>query len=82
MLAWGAWMKQFILFSPSPQVNEPLPNRSEAEREESLPPKLCQTAKTAVALLLWLEFSYTSLLIILYRKAVTEQLAEHCLALS
>lgn len=55
-------MKQFLRFSPSPQVNEPLPNRSEAEGEESLPPKLSQTAKTAVALL-WLELGYTSLVI-------------------
>lgn len=57
-------MKKFLLFSPSPQVNEPLPNRSEADGEESFPPKLSQTAKTAVALLLWLELGYTSLYLV------------------
>lgn len=56
-------MKEFLLFSPSPQVNEPLPHRSEAEGEETLAPKLSQTAKSAVALLLWLELGYNSLFI-------------------
>lgn len=37
---------------PISTTNEPLPNRSGADREERLSPKLSQTAKTAVALLL------------------------------
>ncbi|XP_054044174.1 transcription factor SPT20 homolog [Rissa tridactyla] len=72
---WGAWVKQFLLFSPSLQVNEPLRNRCDAEGEESL------TAKTAVALLPWLELGYTPFIHILCRRAVAKQLAKYSLTL-
>lgn len=75
-LVWGAWMKQFLLFSPPPSVNE-------AEWEESLPPKPSQTAKTdysgSVAMA---GAELYSFIYIPHRKAVTNQLAEHCLTVS